>query len=158
MAKTTKGIKFKMQKVSIDMELVNQNQSCPRRATKTQNLTKFHSIIHSKTPLYGSTPRLHSINYTVPFEKVREVGLNIFIHINGNKHINKQYITMVYDGIQKEAIRLIRTCFPKSFREVIVSNDFLKLIKLYQLSIEIRIRNTCCRSSFRLTWHFSINS
>ena len=38
------------------------------------------------------------------------VGLNIFIHINENKHINKQYITMVYDGIQKEAIRLIRIC------------------------------------------------
>ena len=36
------------------------------------------------------------------------VGLNIFIHINEYKHINKQYITMVYDGIQKEAIRLIR--------------------------------------------------
>ena len=35
-------------------------------------------------------------------------GLNIFIHINENKHINKHYITMVYDGIQKEAIRLIR--------------------------------------------------
>ena len=40
-------------------------------------------------------------------------GLKIFIHINENKHINKQYITMVYDGIQKEAIRLIRICFPK---------------------------------------------
>ena len=39
------------------------------------------------------------------------VGLNIFIHINENKHINKHYITMVYDGIQKEAIRLIRICF-----------------------------------------------
>ena len=26
------------------------------------------------------------------------VGLNIFIHINENKHINKQYIIMVYDG------------------------------------------------------------
>ena len=40
------------------------------------------------------------------------IGLNIFIHINENKHVNKQYITMVYDGIQKEAIRLIRICFP----------------------------------------------
>ena len=42
----------------------------------------------------------------------RDFGLNIFIHINEYKHINKQYITMVYDGIQKEAIRLIRICFP----------------------------------------------
>ena len=41
-----------------------------------------------------------------------DLGLNIFIHINEYKHINKQYITMVYDGIQKEAIRLIRICFP----------------------------------------------
>ena len=39
-------------------------------------------------------------------------GLNIFIHINEYKHINKQYITLVYDGIQKEAIRLKRICFP----------------------------------------------
>ena len=39
-------------------------------------------------------------------------GLNIFIHINENKHINEHYITMVYDGIQKEAIRLKRICFP----------------------------------------------
>ena len=29
------------------------------------------------------------------------IGLNIFIHVNESKHINKQYITMVYDGIQK---------------------------------------------------------
>ena len=35
-------------------------------------------------------------------------GLNICIHINENKRINKQYIKMVYDGIQKEAIWLIR--------------------------------------------------
>ena len=39
-------------------------------------------------------------------------GLNIFIHINENKHINKQYIAMVYDGMRIEAIRLIRICFP----------------------------------------------
>ena len=40
---------------------------------------------------------------------------NWFKHIysyNKHKHINKQYITMEYDGIQKEAIRLIRICFP----------------------------------------------
>ena len=36
--------------------------------------------------------------------------LNIFIHINENKHINEQYITMVYDGIQRETIRLLRIC------------------------------------------------
>ena len=38
-----------------------------------------------------------------------------FKHIysyNEYKHINKQYITMVYDGIQKKAIRLIRICVP----------------------------------------------
>ena len=46
------------------------------------------------------------------------IGLNIFIHINENKHINKQYITMVYDGIQKEAIRLIRICFWFNFDEI----------------------------------------
>ena len=40
------------------------------------------------------------------------IGLNIFIHINEYKHINKQYITMVYAGMQKEVIRLIRNCFP----------------------------------------------
>ena len=44
----------------------------------------------------------------ITFEPCGIFGLNIFIHINENKHINKQYITMVYDGIQKEAIRLIR--------------------------------------------------
>ena len=44
------------------------------------------------------------------------VGLNIFIHINEYKHINKQYITMVYDGIQKEAIRLIRIVWYPNYR------------------------------------------
>ena len=35
------------------------------------------------------------------------LGLNIFIQINEHiKFINIQYITMVCDGIQKEAIRL----------------------------------------------------
>ena len=34
-------------------------------------------------------------------------GLNIFIQINIHKHKNIHYITMVYDGIQKEAIRLM---------------------------------------------------
>ena len=47
-----------------------------------------------------------------PFNVHYALGLNIFIHINENKNINKQFITMVYDGIQKEAIRLIRICFP----------------------------------------------
>ena len=46
MAKESKGMKYK---------------SCPRSATITPNLTSFHSKIHSKTPLFDSTPRLHSM-------------------------------------------------------------------------------------------------
>ena len=38
------------------------------------------------------------------------VGLNVFIQINEYKHINIQYITMVYDGIKKEAMWLIQNC------------------------------------------------
>ena len=33
-----------------------------------------------------------------PIFKRQDLGLNIFIHVNENKYINKQYITMVCDG------------------------------------------------------------
>ena len=48
-------------KVSNDKGHVNQNQILSKKRNKTPNLTSFHSKIHSKTPLHGSTPRLHSI-------------------------------------------------------------------------------------------------
>ena len=51
-------------------------------------------------------------------DSIFSFGLNIFIQINNHKLINIQYKTMVYGGIQKEAIRLIinTNLFPESVR------------------------------------------
>ena len=70
MAKETKGIKCKVHRKSKHLQGTGQTRakSCPRRAKIrgggakiTPNLTSFHSKIHSKTPLNGSTQRLHSM-------------------------------------------------------------------------------------------------
>ena len=55
------------------------------------------------------------------------LGLNIFIHVNENKHINKQYITMVYDGIQKEVDSWMTYYVQHCLVKIIFSECILKI-------------------------------
>ena len=82
MAKETKEIKC------IDKELVNQNQILSKKRNITPNLTSFHSKIHFKTPLHGSTPRLHSM---APLHKLHsaEIMSKMFENINKSNFVAK---------------------------------------------------------------------
>ena len=99
----------KMKKIQSKMKALECSQNYTLIISDAQGQITPESVVVSCRNLNSSELLCMS---SLP-ARMKMIALNIFIHINENKHINKQYITMVYDGIQKEAIRLIRICFPE---------------------------------------------